>query len=198
MPIQPFSSVRQPGESFTKSILPLPIPNNGIVLQEPQYPSATSTTLPVPAGSSTPSILPILNNVRHSTFLPHLASGHPLVAPTITPYYSALPGALGHPPQSTRVSSTLENIGSGITSQVNQQRLAAAAVNLPSHVSLPQCTIHRRCWGLAISLLTLTPTFSINSILSNDGSSSSLLRIKVKVYPPQVCIPLCISLTHLN
>lgn len=105
------------------------------------------------------------------------------------PYHSALPGAQGHPPRSTGISSTVENIGSGITSQVNQQRLAAAAANLPSHVSLPQRTVRRRRRGPAILPPTLTPTFSINSVLSNAGPGlSPLIRIKVKVYPPQASI----------
>ena len=37
----------------------------------------------------------------------------------------------------------------------------------------------------AISPPMLAPSLSINSVLSNEGSSA-LLRMKVKVYPPQV------------
>lgn len=187
-PIQPSLSATQPlaAESFTQ--LPIrAIPNNGIqVTQQLRHPSATQ-----PAESFTQSLpVPISNNgilqPRHSVFSPH--PGHPSVAPAIMPHHSALQGAQGHPPRSTRISSTVENIGSGIISQVNQQRLAAAAVNLPSHVSLPQRTARRRRRGPAILPPTLTPTFPINSVLSNEGLSP-LLRIKVKVYPPQVTSP---------
>ena len=198
-PIPSPSATIQPAELFptpaSQSILPVRIPNNGI--QQPRYPSATQ-----PDESLTQSILPVSipNNgalqPRHSLFPPH--PGHPSLAPAITPYHSALPNAQGHPPRSTRISSTVENIGSGIASQVNQQRLAAAAVNLPSHVSLPQRTTRRRRRGPAIVPPTLTPTFSINSVLSNEGSSSPMIRIKVKVYPPQVSTSLSIFLIHLN
>lgn len=193
-PIQPSFSATQPSEPFTQSMLPVRIPNNSSQLS--QQPSALQ-----PAESS---IYPVsirndgILQPRHSGFPPH--PGHPSVAPAITPYHSALAGAQGHPPRSTRISSTVENIGSGIASQVNQQRLAAAAVNLPSHVSLPQRTTRRRRRGPAILPPTLTPTFSINSVLTSEGSSSSpLFRIKVKVYPPQVIISLCIFLIlHVN
>lgn len=203
-PIQPSPSAIQPAESLTQSIPPVPIPNipnNGPGMQ---HLSATQPVQPVAGASLTQSqsILQVPNSGvlqprhSHSVFPPHL--GHPSTAPAITPYHSALPGAQGHPPRSTstRITSTIENIGSGITSQVNQQRLAAAAVNLPSHVTLPQRTARRRR-GQAISPPTLTPTFSINSVLYNEGSSP-MLRIKVKVYPPQVSIFLCIFLIHLN
>jgi hypothetical protein len=141
-----------------------------------------------------PSPVPVQNAMvlpqvpQHSAPHPGLSGlNHRSVAPTILPYHSALPGAQGHPPRSTRITNTVENIGSGITSLVNQQRLAAAAVNLPSQVTLPQRTTRRRRRGQAISPPTLAPSFSINSVLSND-SSSPLFRIKVKVYPPQVSI----------
>jgi hypothetical protein len=173
-PAQPMS----PAAPSTQSLPPLSVSNNSIQLQPP---------------------LPTLNNgmlqPRYPTFPPH--PGHPSIAPVITPYHSALPGAQGHPPRSTRISSMVENIGSGITSQVNQQRLAAAAMNLPSHVSLPQRTARRRRRGLAISPPTLMPAFSINSVLSNEGLSP-LIRIKVKVYPPQVSISLSFFLIHPN
>jgi hypothetical protein len=121
---------------------------------------------------------------RNSVFPSH--SGHTSVAPAIMPYHSALPGAQGHPPRSTGISSTIENIGSSITSQVNHQRLSAAAANLPPHVTLPQRTVRRRRRGPAILPPTLTPSFSINSVLSNvNPGSSPLIRIKIKVYPPQ-------------
>jgi hypothetical protein len=119
-------------------------------------------------------------------------SGHTSFAPAIMPYHSALPGAQGHPPRSTGISSTIENIGSGITSQVNHQRLSAAAANLPPHVTLPQRTVRRRRRGPAILPPTLTPSFSVNSVLSNVGPGSSpLIRVKIKVYPPQASISSC-------
>jgi hypothetical protein len=189
------STPAPPIASESSPMLPIPpIPNNGI---QQRYPSATQ-----PASAATgslsqsmlPSPVPVQNAMvlpqvpQHSAPHPGLSGlNHPSVAPTILPYHSALPGAQGHPPRSTRITNTVENIGSGITSLVNQQRLAAAAVNLPSQVTLPQRTTRRRRRGQAISPPTLAPSFSINSVLSND-SSSPLFRIKVKVYPPQVSI----------
>lgn len=180
-PNQPSSLATQPAEPLTQSV-PMPIPDNGIQpLQQPRHsvfphhPSYPSIAPSYPAPSyPAPSYLSI-------------APSYPSIAPAIIPYHSALPGSQGHPPRSTRISSTVENIGMGITSQVNQQRLAAAAVNLPSHVSLPQRTARRRHRGPAISPPTLAPTFSIHSVISNDhGSGSSpSIRIKVKIYPPQ-------------
>lgn len=188
-PTPPIHSAMQHPESFpsSQSMLPVPTPNNGIQ----QYPLPTQPAR-APSESLSQSILsvPIQNGMvlpQHSA--PHPGPSHPsvMVAPTIVPYHSALPGAQGHPPRSTRITNTVENIGSGITSLVNQQRLAAAAINLPPQVSLPQRTTRRRRRGPAISPPTLpaTGTFSINSVLSNE-SSSQLFRIKVKVYPPQV------------
>jgi hypothetical protein len=158
----------------------------------PPIQSHSATHVPDPFTSSQ-STIPVMT-LNYSAPLPPQAqaSPHPSVtqvqvAPTILPYHSALPGAQGHPPHSTRTNA-VENIGSNITSLVNQQCLAAAAVNLPSQVSLPQRTTRRRRCGPAISPPMLASTFSINSVLSNEGSSSALLRIKVKVYPPQVSL----------
>lgn len=158
-----------------------PTPNNGI---QPLPTQATQPTLP-PVPIQNGMVLP-----QHSA---HPGPSHPsvtvtgltAVAPTIVPYHSALSGAQGHPPRSTRITNTVENIGSTITGLVNQQRLAAAAVNIPSQVSLPQRTTRRRRRGPAISPPTLQPTFSINSVSTGNESSSQLYRIKVKVYPPQ-------------
>lgn len=197
------SAAQLPPASFpsSQSLLPLPVavptPNNGIQ----RYPSATplptqpartdseslSQSLPVPTlHNGHGMVLPV---PQHSAPHPGVSLRPPSVTPaaptTISPYHSALPGAQGHPPRSTRITNTIENIGSGITSLVNQQRLAAAAVNLPSQVTLPQRTTRRRRRGQAISPPTLPPVFSINSVISNEGLSP-LLRIKVKVYPPQV------------
>jgi hypothetical protein len=157
----------------------------------PAPPPIPSVAPPIPSPSMLhPSILQPPN--RHSAFPPYQGpAGHPSTipsAPVITPYHSALPGSQGHPPHSA--ISTVENIGSNITSQINQQRLAASARNLPSHVTLPQRTARRRRRGPAILPPTLTQVSSINSVFSNEG----LIRIKVKVYPPQVSVPLGIFL----
>ena len=159
----------------------------------PSIPSAMQpqapTQYPIPSAMHPLTQYPISSAMQRPP-TPHPA--HPFVPP-ITPYHSALSGAQGHPPRSTGISSTVENIGSGNTSQINQQRLAAAAVNLPSQMSLAQRTARRRRRGPAISPPTLTSIFSINSVLSNEGSLP-LIRIKVKVYPPQASVSLCISL----
>ena len=189
-PTQHPPSATQPQETFTQSMPSVTILNNSIQ-QQSRPPSAMQ-----PAPQFSQSVLrPSIpnNNIPqppHSAFPLH--PGHPSIAPVITPYHSALPGARGHPPPSTRISSTVENIGSGMTSQVNQQRLAASAVNLPSQLSLPQRTARRRRRGPAVSPPTLAPAFafSINSVLSNEGSTP-LFRIRVKVYPPQVSVLLC-------
>jgi hypothetical protein len=195
-----------PSTPAPTSIPAPPGPYQFIPIQPSQAPSAASATQPVERLTQSMPLAPIPNNGpgilqlpnRYPAFPLHPASGHPSLPPVITPYHSALPGPQGHPPRSTRISSTVENMGSSITSQVNQQRLAAAAVNLPSQVSLPQRTARRRRRGQAISPPTLTTTFSINSVLSNDGSSP-LIRIKVKVYPPQVSTSISSSLSiHLN
>ncbi|KAF8240020.1 hypothetical protein L208DRAFT_1385335, partial [Tricholoma matsutake] len=115
----------------------------------------------------------------HSVLPPH--QGHPSLSPAITPYHSALPGSQGHPSPSSRITGGIENLGGLNTSFANRQWLAAAATNLPRHVSLPQCTAHCPWRGPAVAPPTLTPAFSINSILSSEG----MMRIKVKVYPPQ-------------
>lgn len=172
--ISPSVTLTQPTESFTQ---PAPVPNNGI--QQLRYTTQPAESLTLPVSTPIPN-----NGILHPR--------HSVFPPVITPYHSALSGAQGHPPRSTRISSTVENIGSGISSQVNQQRLAAAAVNLPSQVSLPQHTARRRRRGPAVLPPTLSPAFSINSVLSNEGSSSPLFKIKVKVYPPQASILLCI------
>ena len=191
-PTQPSPSALQPAESFTQSIPSAPVSNNLNGIQQPGRSSVMQPAQSFPQSMlSVPSANGGIPHLPNPAFPPH--PGHPSVAPAITPYHSALPGAHGHPPPSTRISSAVENIGSGIASQVNQQRLSAAAVNLPPHLSLPQRTTRpRRRRGPAISPPTLTPMFSLNSVLSNEGSSSPLLRIKVKVYPPQASISLCL------
>jgi hypothetical protein len=188
--LAPSSTPALPGPSNPSALQPLtpsqyPIPSESAVQPPTQYPILSAmhppTQYPIPSAMQRPPT-------------PHPA--HSFVPP-ITPYHSALPGAQGHPPRSTGISTTVQNIGSGITSQINRQRLAAAAANLPSQTSLAQRTARRRCRGPAISPPTLTSTFSINSVLSNEGSDP-LIRIKVKVYPPQVSVSLCIFLIHLN
>jgi len=103
------------------------------------------------------------------------------------PYHSALPGAHGHPPGSSPLPMGLQSLGSG-TTQANQQRLAAAAANLPPCYSLPACTT--RAWnthGAAVAPPSLMPAFSIVHVLTNDGNSTSqVMKIRVKVYPPEV------------
>lgn len=161
--------------------VPLPVPpvqstSPATVQMPPLYPPLP-TSLPPPlvlhhgmlqAHSSPYSMLP-----------PH--QGHPSLSPAITPYHSALLGSQGHPLPSSRITGRIENLGGLNTSFANRQRLAAAATNLPRHVSLPQCTAHGPQRGPAVAPPTLTPGFSINSVLSSEG----MMRIKGKVYPPQ-------------
>lgn len=103
----------------------------------------------------------------------HIRAIHPFLLqspPTIQPSWAL-----------RATTDGIENLGGLNTSFANRQRLAAAATNLPRCVSLPQRTAHHPRCGPAVAPPTLTPAFSINSVLSSEG----MMRIKVKVYPPQ-------------
>ena len=70
------------------------------------------------------------------------------------------------------------SLGASVVSQVNRQRLESAAHILPWRAVLPR----RRARGPAQSSTMLSrPSIA-------DCYHEGLLRVKVKVYPPQVCL----------
>ncbi|KAF8230859.1 hypothetical protein L208DRAFT_1399897 [Tricholoma matsutake] len=158
--------------------MPVPLPVPPVQLTSP------ATVQMPPLYPPLPTSLPPLSVLHHDTLQarssPHSMlpphQGHPSLSPAITPYHSALLGSQGHPLPSSRITGRIENLGGLNPSFANRQWLAAAATNLPRCVSLPQCTAHRPWHGPAVAPPTLTPAFSINSVLSSEG----MMRIKVK------------------
>ena len=156
-------------------------------------PALSTQALSMPLLSSQPvmstqqaplTVTPLPRNITLlATFPPH--SSHPSL-PWIMPYHSALPGAHGHPPRSSPLPMGLQSLGGG-TTQANQWRLAAAAAaNLPPHSSLPACTTRaQNTCRAVVAPPSLMPAFSIVHVLTNDGNSTSqVMKIRVKVYPP--------------
>jgi hypothetical protein len=114
----------------------------------------------------------------------------------ISPYHSIratqqLPSApQGHPSTSTLAAAPLPNhflglssLGSNIRGHVNQQRLASSARN-----QLPTEGRRRRRGPAKHPPSIRTPVPKIEDCLSTlqDADGLPLIRIKVKVYPPQV------------
>ena len=101
----------------------------------------TSSTAPLGSYNNAPSAITRLGHITTPTtsqplFPPNPSQNYGSL-PQITPYHSALLGSQGHPPHSSSIPAVFHSLGSGSTSQANQRRLAAAAVNLPSRPSLP-------------------------------------------------------------
>ncbi|KAF8218924.1 hypothetical protein L208DRAFT_1419165, partial [Tricholoma matsutake] len=136
-------------------VLPVPLPVPPVPLPVPPVQSTSPATVQTPP--LLPTSLPPLSVLHHGTLQAHSS------------------------PHSVATTGGIENLGGLNTSFANRQWLAAAATNLPRRVSLPQCTAHHPRCGPAVAPPTLTPAFSINSVLSSEG----MMRIKVKVYPPQ-------------
>lgn len=153
---------------------------------------ALATAVPTThAEASTRSLQPISRyqslQVQPSTVstsrLPvHMAisTGHPAVMnppssrPQSRPYGEI---SLGRPSSSMgQPFLGLQSLGQGVTRQVNQQRLASAAATLPRRPALS-----RRTRGTSTRPPRLATAPSINDCLE-DG----LIRVKFKVYPPQV------------
>ena len=118
----------------------------------------------------------------------------------ITPYQSLrniqnLPIApQGHPSPSSSSSSTqpflgFHNISPTLTNQVNQRRLSVAAVHNPRQGRLPSRSRRR---GPAIAPPSMPHPPTINDCLidlTSDAGVATGIRVKVKVYPPQVSPP---------
>ena len=143
--------------------------------------NATSAPPPAPIPPSAPSIAPLTT-----------ARTNPLGA--ITPYHGVrLPSqAPGHAPQTMLQSVSQpflgrDNLAINMSGQVNQQRRASAAASQPRQPRLPS----RRRHGPAIAPPSLPRNSQpcIDDCLSTTISDSveiRTLRIKFKIYPPQV------------
>jgi len=117
----------------------------------------------------------------------------------VQPYQSvrlsqSLPAApQGHPSPAMAISATgpiqpflgRNSLGVSMAGQVNQERRASAAANLPRR---PPRAARRR--GPAISAPSLARAPSVQDCLFNipdeHGGTTMAIRIKIKVYPPQV------------
>jgi hypothetical protein len=181
------------GEVHAASAVPRASPSVRVDTPMPQHPALTSMRAPIAPYQSVRS-------------LPPAAQGHPSLSrpessntiTSIVPYQSARnapPTAPGnHFLSSSSVSSTstqpflgFDTLSPPILNQTNQRRLNSAAAHIPRQ---PRLQSRGRRRGPAIAPPSMPRPPSVNDclidLLTDAGTLEPGIRIKAKVYPPQV------------
>lgn len=176
------------GASSSPPILP---DTSAVNSTPPQEQHASVPTQPIPAQNvprATGSGIQPYHSVRLShSFSPNATQGHPSNSsgPVL------LPAPLGHPSPSAPASTSssqpflgFNSLAVPMTSQANQRRLNAAAAHIPRPPRLPSRGRRR---GPAVAPPGLPRAAGIDDcyIAVGDGTEAGI-RLKVKVYPPQV------------
>jgi hypothetical protein len=141
------------------------------------------------------------HSLVNSTLLTNFQQTSVASSGQIQPYQSvrlsqSLPAApQGHPSPTMAISATgpiqpflgRNSLGVSMAGQVNQEHRASAAANLPRR---PPHAARHRGRGPAISAPSLACAPSVHDCLFNipdeHGGTTVAIRIKIKVYPPQV------------
>ena len=172
------------------------IPTNN---DTPLHPSQNSTTSNPLFLMSTGPIQPY-QSARTTQEQPTPTTVQPYQGTPLAHTAQGLPVALrGHPSPvtvlpGTGTSSSMQpflgrdSLGVGMASQVNQQRRASASSHLPRRHPLVTRGSRHPSRGPATSTPRLARGPNINDCLvaAPDGSGGHAVRVKVKVYPPQV------------
>jgi hypothetical protein len=148
-------------------------------------PHLSSMALPQPSMTQLPST-PLTTPVHHQY---QSARG---IQGTSAPLLPSAP--YGHPSSISAGGPSqpflgLHNIGLSMAGQVNQQRRASAA----HHSSAHQLQTRGRRRGPAIRPPTLPRSSRVEDCLSVTGTTTGNIRLKVKIYPPQVSNPATLS-----
>lgn len=146
--------------------------------QQHNLPASTQST----TVAATP--IPAYQSVRFSHSLPNQSPAPSSVSTGIGA--SMQPPAI---PSSSQPFLGFQSLEIPMTRQANQARMSAAAAHLPRRVSLP---VRRRTRGVASPAPSLPRRPDVNDSLIDvslgDGTVVAGIRLKVKVYPPQVRI----------
>lgn len=121
-------------------------------------------------------------SVRTTQSLPAAPMGHPSPTAALTAASSSMQPFLGR-----------DTLAVNMAGQVNQERRASAAARLPRRQTVPTRGVRRRR-GPATPAPSLARGLNIDDCLINipdeNGGHALSIRVKVKVYPPQVSIDL--------
>ena len=168
--------------------------------QDSSVTAVSSSTASSTASSQLPTISSVPSQTRDISQGPHQARPpHPSTSTALTAPISSYNGmrttqntvmtSQGHPSlgavgPSSQPFLGLDRLGLSMAGQTNQRRLSSAATSLPRQPRLP-----RRGRGPAIAAPSLRRSSGprIEDCLSiPDPQGNPTIRIKVKVYPPQV------------
>ena len=142
-----------------------------------------------------------VSSLPSATLFPASQNGAPVSS---LPSTTLFPASQGHPSSSTPTAVSLSQPFLGfnrlavpMTSQANQQRLSAAAAHIPRQPRLPTRNTRRRGVAVAPPGLPRGPRVDDCYVAIGVGAEPGI-RVKVKVYPPQVTVFFLLNLSHLS